>query len=112
MSKAEKHYQEWPLEECRLYFERYLSMIKTKDVKVVRQLIADEFGRTRSAIGFKEREVIGVLTDGDEGIYTYGENMIKATHEALKKSGKSVASFRSLFELRVCVKLVGVIIRL
>ena len=74
-----------------------ISMIKNKDVKVVRQLIADEFGRTRSAIGFKEREVIGVLTEGDEGIYTYGENMVKATHEALKKSGMSVNRFRMLF---------------
>ena len=98
MIKAEKHYQEWPLEECRLYFERYLSLIKNKDVKVVREIIAEEFGRTRSAIGFKEREVIGVLTQGDEGIYTYGDNMIKATQEALEKSGRSVASFRSLFE--------------
>ena len=98
MSKADKHYQECPLEECRLYFERYLSLIKNKDVKVVRELIAEEFGRTRSAIGFKEREVIGVLTQGDEGIYTYGDNMVKATHEALEKSGRSVASFRSLFE--------------
>jgi len=98
MVKAEKHYQEWPLEECRLYFERYLSLIKNKDVKVVREIIAEEFGRTRSAIGFKEREVIGVLTQGEEGIYTYGDNMIKATQEALRQSGRSVASFRSLFE--------------
>lgn len=98
MSKAEKHYQEWPLEECQLYFERYLSMIKTKDVKVVRELIAEEFGRTVSAIGFKEREVIGVLTGGNEGIYTFGENMILATNEALESSGMSVNRFRMLFE--------------
>ena len=97
MSKAEKHYQEWPLEECRLYFDRYLSMIKNKDVKVVRELLAEEFGRTVSAIGFKEREVIGVLTDGQEGIYTYGENMVKATQEALEKSGMSIARFKMLF---------------
>lgn len=96
--KAEKHYKEWPLEECRLYFERYLSMIKNKDVRVVRSIIAEEFGRTVSAIGFKEREVIGVLSDGVEGVYTYGENMVTATHEALNKSGMSVNRFRMLFE--------------
>tara|TARA_R110000822_G_scaffold149745_1_gene288811 strand:- start:422 stop:640 length:219 start_codon:yes stop_codon:yes gene_type:complete len=72
-------------------------MIKNKDVKVVRELLAEEFGRTVSAIGFKEREVIGVLTDGQEGIYTYGENMVKATHEALEKSGMSIARFKMLF---------------
>ena len=98
MSKAEKHYQEWPLEECRLYFDRYLSMIKNKDVKVVREILAEEFGRTVSAIGFKEREVIGVLTNGEEGIYTYGENMVKATNEALEKSGMSVTRFKILFD--------------
>ena len=98
MSKAEKHYQEWPLEECRLYFKRYFSLVKNKDIKTVRSIIAEEFGRTRSAIGFKEREVIGVLTQGEEGIYTYGENMVKATQEALKKSGMSVNRFRMLFE--------------
>lgn len=97
MSKAEKHYQEWPLEECRLYFDRYLSMIKNKDVKVVREVLAEEFGRTVSAIGFKEREVIGVLTNGEEGIYTYGENMVKATNEALEKSRMSVTRFKMLF---------------
>ena len=97
MVKAEKHYQEWPLEECRLYFERYLSMIKTKDVKVVRELIAEELGRTVSAIGFKEREVIGVLSNGEEGIYTYGDTMVKATYEALEKSGMSVTRFKMLF---------------
>ena len=96
--KAEKHYQEWPLEECQLYFKRYLSLIKNKDVKVVRQMLADEFGRTRSAIGFKEREVIGVLTEGQEGIYTYGDNMVKATMEALAESGLSTTRFRMWFE--------------
>lgn len=98
MSKAEKHYKEWPLEECRLYFDRYLSMIKNKDVKLVREILAEEFGRTVSAIGFKEREVIGVLTNGEEGIYTYGENMVRATNEALEKSGMSVTRFKILFE--------------
>lgn len=98
MSKAEKHYQEWPLEECRLYFDRYLSMIKNKDVKLVREILAEEFGRTVSAIGFKEREVIGVLTNGEEGIYTYGENMVKATNEALEKSGISLTRFKILFD--------------
>ena len=98
MSKAVNHYQEWPLEECRLYFKRYFSLIKSKDIKTVRSIIAEEFGRTRSAIGFKEREVIGVLTQGEEGIYTYGENMIKATQEVLEKSGMSVNRFRMLFE--------------
>jgi hypothetical protein len=96
--KAEKHYQEWPLEECQLYFKRYLSLIKNKDVKVVRQMLADEFGRTRSAIGFKEREVIGVLTEGQEGIYTYGDNMVTATMEALEESGLSKSRFRMWFE--------------
>jgi len=96
--KAAKHYQEWPLEECRLYFKRYFELVKNKDVKTVRSILAEEFERTYSAIGFKEREVIGVLTDGTEGIYTYGENMIKATHEALEESGMSVNRFKMFFE--------------
>lgn len=98
MSKAVNHYQEWPLEECRLYFKRYLSLVRNKDIKTVRDIIAEEFGRTRSAIGFKEREVIGVLTGGEEGIYTYGDNMVKATNEALEESGMSVNVFRTKFE--------------
>ena len=96
--KAEKHYQEWPLEECRLYFKRYLSLIKNKDVKVVRSLIAEEFGRTVSAIGFKEREVVGVLTNGEEGVYTYGDNMVKATYEAIEELGVSPTRFKMWFE--------------
>ena len=96
--KAEKHYTEWTLDELREYFTMYLSRIKMRDVKIVRQELADHFKRTRSAIGFKEREVIGVLTEGQEGIYTYGENMVIATNEALEASGMSVNRFRMLFE--------------
>lgn len=96
--KAEKHYTEWTLDECREYFTKYLSLIKIRDVKVVRQELAEHFKRTISAIGFKEREVIGVLTGGDEGIYTYGENMVTATNEALAASGMSINRFRMLFE--------------
>lgn len=96
--KAEKHYTEWTLEECREYFTLYLSKIKLRDVKVVRQELAEHFKRTYSAIGFKEREVIGVLTEGEEGIYTYGENMVTATKEALENSGMSTNRFRILFE--------------
>ncbi len=96
--KAEKHYQEWTLEECRTYFKMYIDLVKRRDVSTVRQELADFFGRTYSAIGFKEREVIGVLTGGEEGIYTYGENMVKATNEALEASGMSVNRFRMLFE--------------
>jgi len=73
-------------------------MVKNKDVRTIREILAEEFGRTVSAIGFKEREVIGVLTQGREGIYTYGEAMVKATYEALEKSGMSVTRFRILFE--------------
>ena len=98
MSEAINHYQEWPLSECQLYFKRYLSLIKNKDIKTVRSLIAEEFGRTINAIAFKEREVIGVLTQGEEGIYTYGDNMVKATFEALEESGMSVNVFRMKFE--------------
>ena len=96
--KAEKHYQEWPLEECQLYFKRYFDLIRHKDVKTVRSIIADEFKRTYSAIGFKEREVIGILTEGSEGIYTYGDNMVQATKKALKESGMSLARFKMFFE--------------
>ena len=96
--KAEKHYQEWSLEECRTYFKMYLDLVKRRDVKEVRKELAEFFGRTYSSIGFKEREVVGVLTEGQEGIYTYGENMVIATNEALKASGMSVTRFKMLFE--------------
>ena len=96
--KAEKHYQEWSLEECRVYFKMYLELTKRRDVKEVRRELAELFGRTYSAIVFKEREVVGVLTEGQEGVYTYGENMVIATNEALKASGMSINRFKMLFE--------------
>lgn len=96
--KAEKHYQEWPLTECKEYLQKYLQLVKQKDIKVVREELAEYFGRTRSAIGFKEREVIGVLTNGEEGIYTYGENMVQAVNEALADTGLSVTRFKMYFE--------------
>ena len=98
MAKADKHYQPWPLEECREYFKLYMKSVRSKDLSVLQSELAEHFGRTRSAIGFKRREVVGVLTDGEEGIYTYGENMVKATNEAFANSGMSVTTFRMLFE--------------
>ena len=96
--KADKHYQEWSLDECRTYFKMYLDLVKRRDVKEVRRELAEFFGRTYSALAFKEREVIGVLTEGQEGIYTYGENIVIATKEALQASGMSVNRFKMLFE--------------
>ena len=78
--------------------ESYPHTTSTPCVKEVRKELAEFFGRTYSAIGFKEREVIGVLTEGQEGIYTYGDNMVTATMEALEESGLSKSRFRMWFE--------------
>lgn len=96
--KAKKHYEPWPLEECREFLNLYLDGVKNRDVSIVCENIAVKFDRTVDAIKMRTREVVGILTETQRGIYNITPNMIQAVDEVSKERGLSRTRMLMWFE--------------
>ena len=62
MKKAERHYEEWPIEESLQFIDMYLDGVKTTDYNKLCGNIAAELGRTTNAIKLRVKEVHRILT--------------------------------------------------
>jgi len=76
--KAKRHYEEWDLNECLFFINTYLDNYKNRDHTLLIEQIASELQRTYAAIKLRTKEVVGILTDKQKGIYNITPNMIKA----------------------------------
>ena len=81
--KAKRHYEEWNLNECVEFLNLYLDGVKNKDVNLVCQDIATKFDRTFDAIKLRAKEVLGILTYREKGIYNITPNMEKAVEQVM-----------------------------
>ena len=81
--KAKRHYEEWNLDECIEFLNLYLDGVKNKDVNLVCEQIATKFDRTFDAIKLRVKEVLGILTYKEKGIYNITPNMIKAVEQVM-----------------------------
>ena len=81
--KAKRHYEEWNLNECIEFLNLYLDGVKNKDVNLVCEQIASKFDRTFDAIKLRVKEVLGILTHKEKGIYNITPNMIKAVEQVM-----------------------------
>lgn len=96
--KAKKHYEPWPLEECKEFINLYLDGVKTRDVTLVCESIAQKFDRTYDAIKLRTREVVGILTETERGIYNITPNMTQAVNEIAAERGISKNRMLMWFE--------------
>jgi len=83
--KAKRHYEEWELEECVQFLNLYLDGVKSRDINLVCEQIASKFDRTYDAIKLRVKEVLGILTDKEKGIYNITPNMIKAVEQVMEE---------------------------
>jgi len=84
MKKANRHYEEWPIEESKQFLNMYLDGVKTTDQGKLCSNIADELGRTINAIKLRVKEVNRILT----GEYEFPEitpNMETAVSQILEE---------------------------
>ena len=68
MTKAKRHYESWSIDEARSFMNYYLANITRKDYSLVLDNFSKEVDRTYDAIAFRVKEVLSILTDGDQGL--------------------------------------------
>lgn len=83
--KAKRHYEEWDLNECLFFINTYLDHYKNREQSILIEQIASELERTFAAIKLRIKEVVGILTDKQRGIYNITPNMVKAIDIVIKE---------------------------
>ena len=68
MTKAKRHYESWSIDEARSFVNYYLSNITRRDYSIVLDNFSKEVDRTYDAIAFRVKEVLSILTDGEQGL--------------------------------------------
>lgn len=96
--KAERHYEEWDLNECINFVNYYLNNYRNRDQTLLLEQLASDQKRTFAAMKLRVKEVVGILTNKERGIYNITPNMIKATELAMKERGLSVTKMLLAFE--------------
>lgn len=84
MKKAERHYEEWPVEESLQFINAYLDGVKTTDYNKLCGSIAADLGRTTNAIKLRVKEVNRILT-GEYEWPGITPNMEKAVSQVLEE---------------------------
>ena len=100
MTKAKRHYESWSIDEARLFMNYYLANITRKDYSIVLDNFSKEVDRTYDAIAFRVKEVLSILTDGDQGLKKdkWTKEFIFVVDEKLNEGSISKAKMIMLFE--------------
>jgi|TARA_B100000902_G_C27261891_1_gene891281 hypothetical protein len=100
MTKAKRHYESWSIDEARSFMNYYLANITRKDYSIVLDNFSKEVDRTYDAIAFRVKEVLSILTDGDQGLKKdkWTKEFIYVVDEKLNEGSISKAKMIMLFE--------------
>lgn len=96
--KAERHYEEWDLNECLNFVNYYLNNYKNRDLNLLLEQIASEQKRTFAAMKLRVKEVVGILTNKERGIYNITPNMIKAVEVVMEERNLSATKMLLAFD--------------
>lgn len=100
MNKPKRHNEEWSLKEATEFIDHYLSGVKMRDVKIVLQQYADKVQRTYSAVAFRQKEVLSILTNAEKGLTEdkWTPEFITAVDDRLSKGDLSIEKMIIYFE--------------
>ena len=100
MTKAKRHYESRSIDEARSFMNYYLANITRKDYSIVLDNFSKEVDRTYDAIAFRVKEVLSILTDGDQGLKKdkWTKEFIYVVDEKLNEGSISKAKMIMLFE--------------
>lgn len=100
MSKAKRHYESWSIDEARSFVNYYLSNITRRDYSIVLDSFSKEVDRTYDAIAFRVKEVLSILTDGEQGLKKdkWTKEFIYVVDEKLNEGTISKSKMIMLFE--------------
>ena len=100
MTKAKRHYESWSIDEARSFMNYYLANITRKDYSIVLDNFSKEVDRTYDAIAFRVKEVLSILTEGNQGLKKdkWTKEFIYVVNEKLNEGSISKAKMIMLFE--------------
>lgn len=100
MTKAKRHYESWSIDEARSFVNYYLSNITRRDYSIVLESFSKEVDRTYDAIAFRVKEVLSILTDGEQGLKKdkWTKEFIYVVDEKLNEGTISKSKMIMLFE--------------
>tara|TARA_R110000796_G_scaffold8846_7_gene30109 strand:+ start:86 stop:388 length:303 start_codon:yes stop_codon:yes gene_type:complete len=100
MKKAKRHYEPWSIEEARSFLDYYLSNVTRKEYSILIETFAKEVDRTYDAIAFRVKEILSILTEGDQGLQKdkWTKEFITVIGEKLKEGTISKSKMIMLFE--------------
>ena len=100
VKKAKRHYEPWSLKEAKEFIDHFLDGVKVRDYKVVIDQYAKKVDRTFDAVSFRQKEVISILTDGEQGLKSdkWTKEFIQAINDKLNEGSTSKNKMIMLFE--------------
>ena len=100
VKKAKRHYEPWSLKEAKEFIDHFLDGVKFRDYKVVIDQYAKKVDRTFDAVSFRQKEVISILTDGEQGMKSdkWTKAFIQAINDKLNEGSISKNKMIMLFE--------------
>lgn len=100
VKKAKRHYEPWSLKEAKEFIDHFLDGVKVRDYKVVIDQYAKKVDRTFDAVSFRQKEVISILTDGEQGLKSdkWTKEFIQAINDKLNEGSISKNKMIMLFE--------------
>lgn len=100
VKKAKRHYEPWSLKEAKEFIDHFLDGVKFRDYKVVIDQYAKKVDRTFDAVSFRQKEVISILTDGEQGLKSdkWTKEFIQAINDKLNEGSISKNKMIMLFE--------------
>lgn len=101
MKKALRHYEAWSKNEAEDFIDYYLSNITgNRDEKTVLDIYAKKVNRTYDAIKFRQKEVLSILTNEEQGLKrsSWTPQFIEAIDNKLSSGTISKQKMILLFE--------------
>ena len=98
VKKAKRHNEEWPVEEHKYFLNYMADNWKNRAEELLFEQIASKLERTYDAIQLRSKEVVGILTDKQRGIYNITTNLTIAVKEVMDERGFSKDQMLRIFE--------------
>lgn len=100
VKKAKRHYEPWSINEAKDFIEHFINGVKRRDYKLVLEEYAQKVDRTFDAVSFRQKEIISILTNGEQGLKSdkWTKEFINAVNDKLEDGSISKNKMILLFE--------------
>ena len=98
VKKAKRANEEWPVEDHMYFLNYFIDNYKNKAEELIFEQIAQRLERSYDAIKMRSKEVVGILTDKERGLYNITPNLTYALQEVMNERQLSKDKMLIIFE--------------